>query len=73
MRWFSSRIAKGLPEGLSSLVQPAKARARGYRPAHNLIGILYPVNGRLPLRLPTSTTPPDAEGASMASWSLREG
>jgi len=53
VRWFSTRIANGLLEGLSSLVQAAKARARGYRSARNLIAILYLMNGKLPLRLPT--------------------
>ncbi len=53
VRWFATRIANGLLEGLSSLVQAAKARARGYRSARNLIAILYLMNGKLPLRLPT--------------------
>lgn len=53
VRWFSTRIANGLLEGLSSLVQAPKARARGYRSAHNLMAILYLMNGKLPLRLPT--------------------
>src|SRR5581483_8929343 len=31
LRWFTSRITNGLLEGINSLVQAAKARARGYR------------------------------------------
>ena len=31
LRWFHSRIANGLIEGINSLVQAAKAKARGYR------------------------------------------
>ncbi|MCA1698830.1 MAG: ISL3 family transposase, partial [Actinobacteria bacterium] len=31
VRWFESRITNGLLEGLNSLVQAAKRRARGYR------------------------------------------
>jgi hypothetical protein len=31
LRWFDNRIANGLIEGINSLVQAAKAKARGYR------------------------------------------
>ena len=31
LRWFDSKIANGLIEGINSLVQAAKATARGYR------------------------------------------
>ena len=31
LRWFDSKIANGLIEGINSLVQAAKAKARGYR------------------------------------------
>jgi hypothetical protein len=30
LRWFDSKIANGLIEGINSLVQAAKAKARGY-------------------------------------------
>jgi transposase len=53
LRWFQTRISNGLLEGLSSLVQAAKARARGYRSTHNLIAILYLMHGKLPLHPPT--------------------
>jgi len=36
LRWFHSRIAKGLIEGLNSLIQAAKAKARGCRSIRNL-------------------------------------
>src|SRR5471030_1237387 len=36
LRWFDSRIANGLIEGINSLVQAAKAKARGYRSIRNL-------------------------------------
>jgi transposase len=35
-RWLQSNIANGLMEGINSLVQAAKARARGYRSNRNL-------------------------------------
>jgi transposase len=53
LAWFRSRISNGLLEGLSSLVQAAKARARGYRSTRNLIAMIYLMHGKLPLNQPT--------------------
>ena len=53
LRWFDSRIANGLIEGINSLVQAAKAKARGYRSTRNLKAIIYMIAGKLDLRLPT--------------------
>jgi transposase len=53
LRWFDTRIANGLMEGINSLVQAAKAKARGYRSTRNLKAIIYLVAGKLPLQLPT--------------------
>ena len=53
LAWFDSRIANGLIEGINSLVQAAKAKARGYRTLHNLKAITYLVAGKLDLKLPT--------------------
>ena len=53
LAWFDSRIANGLIEGINSLVQAAKAKARGYRSIQNLMAITYLVAGNLHLRLPT--------------------
>lgn len=53
LRWFDSKIANGILEGLNSLVQAAKAKARGYRSTHNLKAIIYLIAGRLELKLPT--------------------
>jgi transposase len=52
LRWFDSRIANGLIEGINSLVQAAKAKARGYRSIRNLKTMIYLVAGKLDLRLP---------------------
>jgi transposase len=52
LRWFDSRIANGLIEGINSLVQAAKAKARGYRSIRNLKAMIYLVAGKLDLRLP---------------------
>ena len=48
LRWCDSEIANGLIEGINSLVQAAKAKARGYRSVRNLI---YLLAGKLDLRL----------------------
>jgi transposase len=52
LRWFDSRIANGLIEGINSLVQAAKAKARGYRSIRNLTAIIYLLAGKLDLNLP---------------------
>ncbi len=53
LRWFDSKIANGLIEGINSLVQAAKAKARGYRSTRNLKAVIYMIAGKLDLRLPT--------------------
>jgi transposase len=54
LRWFTSRIHNGILEGINSLVQAAKAKARGYRSDRNLATIIYLIAGKLDLtRLPT--------------------
>jgi transposase len=53
LRWFTSKINNGILEGINSLIQAAKARARGYRTVHNLITMIYLLGGKLDLRLPT--------------------
>ena len=52
LRWFDSKIANGLIEGINSLVQAAKAKARGYRSTRNLKAIVYLLAGKLDLKLP---------------------
>ena len=52
LQWFESKIANGLIEGLSSLVQAAKAKARGYRSTRNLKAIIYLLAGKLDMQLP---------------------
>ena len=53
LRWFDSKIANGLIEGINSLVQAAKAKARGYRSTRTLKAITYLIAGKLELKLPT--------------------
>jgi transposase len=52
LRWFDSKIANGLIEGINSVVQAAKAKARGYRTTRNLIAMVYLIAGKLDMQLP---------------------
>ena len=53
LAWFDSGIANGLIEGINSLVQAAKAKARGYRNRKTLKVVTYLIAGKLDLRRPT--------------------
>ena len=53
LAWFDSHIANGLIESINSLVQAAKAKARGYRSLRNLIAITYLIAGKIDIRIPT--------------------
>jgi len=52
LRWFTSRISNGILEGINSLVQVARARARGYRSTRNIITMVYLIADKLELQLP---------------------
>ena len=52
VRWFTSRISNGLLEGINSLIQTAKRKARGFRSTTNLITMVYLLAGKLNLPLP---------------------
>jgi transposase len=52
LRWFDSKITNGLIEGINSLVQAAKAKARGYRSVRNLKAMVYLLAGKLDMQLP---------------------
>ncbi len=51
LRWFTSKITNGLLEGINSLIQAAKAKARGYRTSRNLIAMVYLIAGKLELNV----------------------
>jgi Transposase len=55
LAWHASHLSNGLLEGINSLIQAAKARARGYRNKNKMITIIYLTAAALPL--PTLTTP----------------
>jgi transposase len=47
LSYFNSELTTGFLEGINSLVQAAKARARGYRNPRNMISIAYLIAGKL--------------------------
>jgi transposase len=49
VRYFTSGLTNAILEGINSLIQSAKARARGFRNIDNLIAMVYLIAGRLPL------------------------
>jgi len=53
LNWFDSQLTSGLVEGFNSLLQAAKARARGYRNNDNFIAMAYLLGSRLNFALPT--------------------
>lgn len=44
---FESKLTSGFLEGINSLIQSAKTRARGYRNLDNMIAIAYVIAGKL--------------------------
>lgn len=53
LRYHTSNMTTGFLEGINSLVQAAKRKARGYRTTKNLITIVYIIAGKLNGPLPT--------------------
>jgi transposase len=53
LRWFKSGLTNGILEGINSLIQAAKAKARGYRTSRNLIAMAYLIAAKLQFNLPT--------------------
>ena len=49
LRWFTSQINNGIFEGINSLIQANKAKARWYRSNRNFATIIYIVAGKLDL------------------------
>jgi transposase len=52
LRWFISHISNGVLEAMNSLIQSAKAKARGFRNTDYLITMVYLIAGKLDFRLP---------------------
>jgi len=53
LNWFKSKISNGILEGINSMIQAAKARARGYRTNDYLIAMIYLITGKLQFNLPS--------------------
>lgn len=51
LKWWSSQINNGILEGLNSIIQAAKSKARGYRLARNFKIIAYLLVGDINLNL----------------------
>lgn len=49
LNYFDSRLTNGILEGTNSIVQTARARARGYRNVNNFITMIYLLGGKLEL------------------------
>jgi transposase len=47
LRWFNSRLNNGILEGVNSVFQAAKRKARGYRSHKNIIAMIYLLHGKL--------------------------
>lgn len=55
VKFFDHRIANGLAEGINSIIQTIKRRARGYRNTDNFITMVYLSCGKLAFNLPKAT------------------
>ena len=51
MNYFDLRLTNGVLEGINSIIQAAKSRARGYRSTENFITIIYLLAGKLTYKL----------------------
>jgi transposase len=51
LRWFETKMTNGLLEGINSLVQAAKRKARGYRSTKNFIAMIYATANKLSIRV----------------------
>jgi transposase len=55
LNYFRRRLTSGVIEGINSMVQAARARARGYRNAQTFKTMIYLIAGRLQFNLPALT------------------
>ena len=53
LSWFDNHLTNALLEGMNSLIQAAKSRARGYRSHRNFIAMAYLIGAKLVFDLPT--------------------
>ena len=55
LNYFRRRLTSGVIEGINSMVQAARARARGYRNSETFKTMIYLIAGRLQFNLPSLT------------------
>lgn len=55
LAYFRRRLTSGVIEGINSMVQAARARARGYRSPETFKTMIYLIAGRLQFNLPSVT------------------
>jgi transposase len=55
LNYFRRRLTSGVIEGFNSIVQAARARARGYRNPKTFMTMIYLIGGRLKFNLPMAT------------------
>jgi transposase len=53
LRWYTTRMTNAVLEGMNSLLQAAKRKARGYRLHKTFITMAYLIAGKLDLRAPS--------------------
>ena len=53
LNWFNSNLTNAFLEGINSLIQAAKSRAKGYRSNRNFIAMAYLIGAKLDFELPT--------------------
>ena len=52
LAYFADRLTNAICEGINSLVQAAKRKARGYRTLQGYIAMIYLIAGKLKLEVP---------------------
>jgi transposase len=51
LRWFVSRMTNGFLEGVNSLIQASKRKARGYRSIKNYVSMIYATVNKLDIKV----------------------
>lgn len=51
LNYFDSKLTNGILEGMNSIVQSARNRARGYRNVNNFIAMIFLLGGKLKLEI----------------------
>lgn len=52
LRWFQTKLTNGLLEGLNSLIQATKRKAKGFKTIANFIAMAYVTVNKLEITVP---------------------